>query len=222
MYFKKPRSLLQREWSENSINICSIRDDILSVQEEEKNIYHSETPERTISVPTKLNKLLLDESTIIQNSSKSKLEQLRPKIAILREQGINGQIEMAAGFTAVGFDAYDIHMTDIISKRVDLSDYSGMAISGGFSYGDVFGAGKGWAKSILLNSFLREEFKKFFNDQTKFVFGVCNGCQFLCELQEILPSNQVWPKFLPNKSNRFEARQSLVEVLDSESIFLKI
>ena len=90
-----------------------------------------------------------------------------------------------------------------------------------FSYGDVFGAGKGWAKSILLNNFLRDEFQKFFNDQTKFVFGVCNGCQFLCELQEILPTNQFWPKFLPNKSKRFEARQSLVEVLDSESIFFK-
>ncbi|KAJ6526938.1 CobB/CobQ-like glutamine amidotransferase domain-containing protein [Mycena vulgaris] len=149
----------------------------------------------------------------------------RPKVAILREQGVNGHIEMAWAFTAAGFDAVDVHMSDILSGTTHLSDFRGLAACGGFSYGDVLGAGKGWAHSILLNATAREEFSKFFERDETFTLAVCNGCQFLSHLRDIVPGAQDWPDFKPNKSERFEGRVAMVEVVDTDvtrsSVFLR-
>jgi phosphoribosylformylglycinamidine synthase len=145
----------------------------------------------------------------------------RPRVAILREQGVNGQVEMAAAFTRAGFDAVDVHMSDLHSGRRYLSDFNGFAACGGFSYGDVLGAGRGWATSILFNQRLREEFATFFADQSKFALGVCNGCQFLSVLKEIIPDAGHWPRFQRNQSEQYEARFVTVEVMDSPSIFLR-
>jgi phosphoribosylformylglycinamidine synthase len=147
----------------------------------------------------------------------------RPRIAILRDQGVNGQIEMAAAFTRAGFDAIDVHMTDLqggsASRRRRLADFAGFAACGGFSYGDVLGAGRGWAASILYNDSLREEFAAFFADTSKFALGVCNGCQMLAALKDIVPGAQHWPRFARNTSEQYEARLVTLEVEESPSIF---
>ncbi|MFC5527141.1 phosphoribosylformylglycinamidine synthase [Rhodanobacter ginsengisoli] len=145
----------------------------------------------------------------------------RPRIAILREQGVNGQVEMSAAFTRAGFEAVDVHMSDLASGRIKLADFRGLAACGGFSYGDVLGAGRGWATSILYNDMLREQFAAFFADETKFALGVCNGCQMLAQLKEIIPGAQHWPKFLHNASEQYESRLVTVEVLDSPSLFFQ-
>ena len=143
----------------------------------------------------------------------------RPRIAILREQGVNGQTEMAHAFTRAGFDAIDVHMSDIIAGRVSLKDFAGVVACGGFSYGDVLGAGEGWAKSILFNARARDEFSAFFNRTDSFALGVCNGCQMMSNLQSIIPGAAHWPHFVKNKSEQFEARLAMVEVLESPSLF---
>ncbi len=145
----------------------------------------------------------------------------RPRVAILREQGVNGQVEMAAAFSRAGFDAVDVHMSDLASGRVKLADFRGFAACGGFSYGDVLGAGRGWATSILYNEMLREQFAAFFADESKFALGVCNGCQMLSQLKEIIPGAQHWPKFLRNASEQYESRLATLEILDSPSIFFR-
>ncbi|MFC5582102.1 phosphoribosylformylglycinamidine synthase [Rhodanobacter terrae] len=145
----------------------------------------------------------------------------RPRIAVLREQGVNGQVEMSAAFTRAGFDAVDVHMSDLASGRIKLADFRGFAACGGFSYGDVLGAGRGWATSILYNEMLRAQFAEFFTDPTKFALGVCNGCQMLAQLKEIIPGAQHWPKFLRNASEQYESRLATVEILDSPSLFFK-
>jgi phosphoribosylformylglycinamidine synthase len=145
----------------------------------------------------------------------------RPKIAILREQGVNGQVEMAAAFTRAGFDAYDVHMSDLQSGRHKLADFRGVAACGGFSYGDVLGAGRGWATSILFNTQLRDQFAAFFADPTKFALGVCNGCQMLAALKEIIPGAEGWPSFERNASEQYEARLVTLEVVESPSLFFK-
>ncbi|HEY8586213.1 MAG TPA: phosphoribosylformylglycinamidine synthase [Rhodanobacter sp.] len=145
----------------------------------------------------------------------------RPRVAILREQGVNGQVEMAAAFTRAGFDAVDVHMSDLASGRVSLADFRGLAACGGFSYGDVLGAGRGWAMSILYNDLLRAQFAAFFADPTKFALGVCNGCQMLSQLKEIIPGAQHWPQFLRNASEQYESRLATLEILDSPSIFFQ-
>jgi phosphoribosylformylglycinamidine synthase len=143
----------------------------------------------------------------------------RPKVAILREQGVNSHVEMAAAFHRAGFSPFDVHMTDLVAGRFDLNDFRGMVICGGFSYGDVLGAGEGWAKSILFHSQLREAFTRFFNRQETFSLGVCNGCQMMASLRELIPGTQSWPRFVRNRSEQFEGRLSLVEVVQSPSIF---
>ena len=143
----------------------------------------------------------------------------RPKVAILREQGVNSQVEMAYCFTEAGFDAYDVHMTDLQSGRVRLADFKGFVACGGFSYGDTLGAGIGWARSITFNERLATEFKSFFARGDTFALGVCNGCQMLAELADIIPGAQAWPRFTTNRSERYEARLSQVEVLQSPSLF---
>ncbi|MFT4268616.1 MAG: phosphoribosylformylglycinamidine synthase [Xenophilus sp.] len=143
----------------------------------------------------------------------------RPKVAILREQGVNSHVEMAYAFTEAGFEAFDVHMTDLQAGRADLADFKGVVACGGFSYGDTLGAGIGWARSITFNPKLSEQFQRFFARTDTFGLGVCNGCQMFAELAGIIPGAQDWPRFTTNQSERFEARLSLVEVLDSPSLF---
>ncbi|HSB24215.1 MAG TPA: phosphoribosylformylglycinamidine synthase subunit PurQ, partial [Burkholderiaceae bacterium] len=143
----------------------------------------------------------------------------RPRVAVLREQGVNGQVEMAAAFDAAGFAAVDVHMSDILSGRVSLGDFTGLAACGGFSYGDVLGAGGGWAKSILFNPRARDQFSAFFERADTFALGVCNGCQMMSQLHDLIPGAAAWPRFERNLSEQFEARFALVEVLDSPSLF---
>ena len=136
----------------------------------------------------------------------------RPRVAILREQGVNGQIEMAAAFDRAGFEAVDVHMTDILGGRIDLAGFRGLAACGGFSYGDVLGAGEGWAKSILFNGRARDMFAAFFERSDTFTLGVCNGCQMVAALKEIIPGAKSWPRFVRNRSDGFEARLALVKI----------
>jgi phosphoribosylformylglycinamidine synthase len=143
----------------------------------------------------------------------------RPKVAILREQGVNGQIELAAAFDRAGFDAFDVHMTDIIAGRTKLAGFSGVAAGGGFSYGDVLGGGEGWAKSILFNPRARDEFAEFFLREDRFGLGICNGCQMMSNLHELIPGTEHWPHFVRNRSEQFEARLVLAEVQASPSLF---
>ena len=145
----------------------------------------------------------------------------RPTVAILREQGVNGQVEMAAAFDRAGFDAFDVHMSDIIAGRRRLADFTGFVACGGFSYGDVLGAGEGWAKSILFNARARDEFAAFFARSTTFALGVCNGCQMMSNLHELIPGTAHWPHFVRNRSEQFEARFVLLEVLRSPSLFFR-
>ncbi|MCK9538740.1 phosphoribosylformylglycinamidine synthase [Dokdonella sp.] len=146
---------------------------------------------------------------------------VRPRIAILREQGVNGQVEMAAAFTRAGFEAVDVHMSDLAAGRIALDGFKGLAACGGFSYGDVLGAGRGWAASILYNERLRAQFAAFFADPSTFTLGVCNGCQMLSSLGEIIPGADSWPRFVRNASEQYEARFVTLEVLESPSIFFR-
>ncbi|MCT9809055.1 phosphoribosylformylglycinamidine synthase [Acidovorax sp. Be4] len=145
----------------------------------------------------------------------------KPRVAVLREQGVNSHVEMAYAFTEAGFDAVDVHMTDLQTGRAKLQDFAGVVACGGFSYGDTLGAGIGWARSITFNDRLSQEFQQFFGRADTFGLGVCNGCQMFAELAEIIPGAQDWPRFTQNQSNRFEARLSMVEVLESPSLFLQ-
>jgi phosphoribosylformylglycinamidine synthase len=143
---------------------------------------------------------------------------VKPPMAILREQGVNGEVEMAAAFSRAGFRAVDVHMTDILSGRVSLSDFRGLVACGGFSYGDVLGAGEGWAKSILFNPRARSEFESFFKRTDTFALGICNGCQMMSNLHSIIPGADAWPRFVQNKSERFEARFASVRIENSPSV----
>ncbi len=145
---------------------------------------------------------------------------VKPKVAILREQGVNSHLEMAAAFTRAGFDAIDVHMSDVLAGRVTLEQFAGLAACGGFSYGDVLGAGEGWAKSILFNSMARDQFENFFTRNDTFSLGVCNGCQMLSNLKSLIPGTEHWPHFVTNQSARFEARVAMVEVMESKSVLL--
>jgi phosphoribosylformylglycinamidine synthase len=144
---------------------------------------------------------------------------VRPRVAILREQGVNSQMEMAAAFHRAGFEPLDVHMTDLIAGRVHLEDFRGLVACGGFSYGDVLGAGEGWAKSILFNAQLRELFTGYFVRPDTFTLGVCNGCQMLSTLKSLIPGTEHWPRFIRNRSEQFEGRVGLVEVLPTPSLF---
>jgi phosphoribosylformylglycinamidine synthase len=146
---------------------------------------------------------------------------VRPKMAILREQGVNGQIEMANAFFRAGFDCVDVHMSDVIEGRVDMADFKGVVACGGFSYGDVLGAGEGWAKSILFNSRARDQFETFFQRRDTFALGVCNGCQMFSNLHELIPGTEHWPHFVRNRSEQFEARFVSVEIQPTNSILLQ-
>ena len=139
----------------------------------------------------------------------------------MREQGVNGQNEMAAAFTIAGFEAIDVHMQDLLEGNVFLKDFNGMAVCGGFSYGDVLGAGGGWSKTILYNKNVKDQFEEFFNNQKTFTLGVCNGCQMLSSLKDIIPDADYWPSFERNLSDQFEARLVQVEIKNTNSILLE-
>jgi len=163
--------------------------------------------------------LTFDPSDDIANSFLSLTN--KPKVAILREQGVNSHLEMAAAFIKVGFNAIDVHMSDLMNGQVDLADFKGLVACGGFSYGDVLGAGEGWAKSILFNANLKQMFTAFFAREDSFSLGICNGCQMMSNLRSIIPGSEHWPHFVRNVSEQFEARFSMVEVTESPSIFMK-
>ena len=143
---------------------------------------------------------------------------MRPAVAILREQGVNSHLEMAAAFDRAGFDSVDVHMSDLLAGRRTLADFSGVIACGGFSYGDVLGAGEGWAKTVLFNEQIRDQFQAFFHRSDSFSLGVCNGCQMLSNLKTLIPGAELWPRFVRNLSEQFEARFSLVRVEESPSI----
>ena len=199
---------LQRVWSETSYAVQRQRDNPLCAQQEYDALLDAQDPG------------LSPKLTFDPDHRPLVTTRARPPIAILREQGVNGQTEMAAAFMSAGFEAIDVHMSDLISGRRHLKDFVGLAACGGFSYGDVLGAGKGWAKGILMHPQLREQFADFFADTGRFALGVCNGCQTLASLTELIPGSAGWPRFMRNQSEQFEARLSLVEVTDSRSIFL--
>ena len=209
--FDQPRADLQRAWQETSHAIQRLRDNPACADSEFALIGDNERSALFADVKFDVNE---DIAAPFINSG------AKPKIAILREQGVNGQIEMAAAFTRAGFDAYDVHMSDLMAGRVHLADFKMLAACGGFSYGDVLGAGEGWAKSILFHPALRDQFAAFFADPNTLTLGVCNGCQMVSNLAEIIPGTAGWPKFKRNLSEQFEARLSMVHVPKSASLIL--
>ena len=200
---------LEKYWREVSHSIQSIRDN--------ESVANSE-----IGLLDDINhKGLFAEDQFNENDVKSfAIINNKPKVAILREQGVNGQIEMAAAFSLAGFEAVDVHMQDLLDKRVNLKDFNGMAACGGFSYGDVLGAGGGWSKTILHNGFVKDQFQEFFANTSTFALGVCNGCQMMSKLKDIIPGAELWPSFEKNLSDQFEARLAQVKVQKSDSILL--
>jgi len=209
--FSMTRKQLQQWWSETSFRMQAIRDNEVCAQQEFDSIENDTNIEINPFVTFDINE---DISAEFANSQ-------RPKVAILREQGVNGQQEMAAAFTKAGFDAIDVHMSDVLSGEVRFDDFRGLVACGGFSYGDVLGAGRGWANSILFNDNARSTFENFFQREDTFTLGVCNGCQMLSNLKEIIPGAQNWPAFVRNESEQFEARFSQVQIEESPSILLK-
>ncbi|MFN3984305.1 MAG: phosphoribosylformylglycinamidine synthase [Rhodocyclaceae bacterium] len=211
LVFGAPRAELQQVWSETSHRIALLRDDADCAREEFEAIA-AEDP--GLSVVTTFDPADDIVAPMIATGA-------RPKVAILREQGVNSHAEMAAAFARAGFAPYDVHMSDLQAGRVQLSGFAGLAACGGFSYGDVLGAGQGWAKSILFNPALREAFVTFFGRGDTFALGVCNGCQMMAHLAGIIPGADAWPTFHRNRSEQFEARFVMTEVIDSPSIFLQ-
>jgi phosphoribosylformylglycinamidine synthase len=206
----EPRVELQRAWSETSFRMQQLRDNpecaeqaydrILDATDSGLSVTLSFDPGDDVAAP------------MINSGA-------RPRVAILREQGVNGHVEMAAAFDRAGFAAIDVHMSDVLSGRVTLADFKGAVACGGFSYGDVLGAGQGWAKTILFNARARDSFAAFFARPDSFALGVCNGCQMMSALKEMIPGADAWPRFERNRVEQFEARFSLVEVPASPSLF---
>ncbi|SUA23593.1 phosphoribosylformylglycinamidine synthase [Neisseria meningitidis] len=210
-FLEQNRADLQRAWQETSHAIQRLRDNPACADSEFALIGDNGRSALFANLKFDVNE---DIAAPFINSG------AKPKIAILREQGVNGQIEMAAAFTRAGFDAYDVHMSDLMAGRVHLADFKMLAACGGFSYGDVLGAGEGWAKSILFHPALRDQFAAFFTDPNTLTLGVCNGCQMVSNLAEIIPGTAGWPKFKRNLSEQFEARLSMVHVPKSASLIL--
>jgi len=203
---------LQRAWSETTFRMQALRDNPACAQQEYDSLLDASSPGLRPVVP-------FDAAEDV--AAPLIATGVRPQVAVLREQGVNGQVEMAAAFYRAGFDAIDVHMSDLLSGRVSLADFKGLVACGGFSYGDVLGAGQGWAKSVLFHAELRDMFSAFFARPDSFSLGVCNGCQMLSSLAELIPGATGWPRFVRNVSEQFEARFSQVEVLDSPSLFLQ-
>lgn len=205
------RTALHRWWSELTWRMQGLRDDPQCADEAYAALLDDADPG--------LNAHLTFELPV-EPQARSQRDD-RPEVAILREQGVNGQREMAAALDAAGFAPRDVHMTDLLSGQVTLEKFSGLLACGGFSYGDVLGAGEGWAKSVLYNDVLRDQFEAFFARDNAFTLGVCNGCQMLASLKELIPGTENWPRFVRNRSDQFEARLSMVEVQQSNSVLLR-
>ena len=200
---------LRQAWSKMSFEMQKLRDNPETAEEGFKKILDVNDP--GLNPKIKFGPTQIDYKRLTKSS---------PKVAILRDQGVNSQIEMAVAFNKAGFNAYDIHMTDILNGQVNLDQYIGLVVCGGFSYGDVLGAGGGWAKSVLFNENAQNQFKTFFHREETFSLGICNGCQMMSQLKDLIPGADHWPRFVRNLSEQFEARLNMVEVLESNSIFL--
>jgi phosphoribosylformylglycinamidine synthase len=210
--FGGQRRLLQRQWAQTSYQIQRLRDNVQCAEQEFDALLEEDNPGLSAKLGFDVNQDI--SAPYIRKG-------VRPQIAVLREQGVNGQVEMAAAFDRAGFNAIDVHMSDILSGRVSLDEFKGLVACGGFSYGDVLGAGEGWAKSILFNSRARDGFQAFFERKDSFALGVCNGCQMMSNLHELIPGTEFWPHFVRNRSEQFEARVAMVQVQESASIFLQ-
>ena len=206
--YDEARTTLRAWWSATSHALARRRDDPACADEEQAARCDAANPGLAVHAPFEFN-------------APAVLRGARPRVAVLREQGVNGQVEMAAAFHRAGFEAVDVHMTDLLDRGLSLASFRGLAACGGFSYGDVLGGGGGWAKSILFHARVRERFAEFFARPDSFTLGVCNGCQMLSQLKELIPGAEAWPRFVTNRSQRFEARLALVEVLESPSLLLR-
>ncbi|SEJ34921.1 phosphoribosylformylglycinamidine synthase [Pseudomonas linyingensis] len=210
--YSAERRILQRIWSETSYRIQRLRDNAECAEQEYDGLLEENNPGLSVKLAFDVNQDVA--APYIKTG-------VRPRMAILREQGVNGQTEMAAAFHRAGFAVVDVHMSDIIAGRASLEDFKGLVACGGFSYGDVLGAGGGWAKSVLFNNRARDNFSAFFERKDSFALGVCNGCQMLSNLCELIPGSEAWPRFVRNRSEQFEARVAMVQVQESASIFLQ-
>ncbi|WP_350431403.1 phosphoribosylformylglycinamidine synthase [Shewanella sp. H8] len=210
--FTDSRTALRTLWSETTYRLQALRDNPECAREEYELKQQADAPGLTV-------KLGFNPSEDV--AAPYILKGAAPKMAILREQGVNSHVEMAAAFDRAGFESRDVHMSDILSGRISLEEFQGLVACGGFSYGDVLGAGEGWAKSILFNDRARDEFSRFFERDSSIALGVCNGCQMLSNLKQIIPGSEHWPHFVRNRSERFEARFSLVEVQQTPSVFFE-
>lgn len=210
--FDRTRAELQSIWSETSYRIQALRDNADCAAQEFAAIAHDDDPGLSVHTSYDINQDIA--APYIKKG-------VRPKVAILREQGVNSQVEMAHGFHRAGFAAVDVHMSDILAGRVTLDQFQGLVGCGGFSYGDVLGAGEGWAKTILFNERARNQFQDFFNRKDTFGLGVCNGCQMFSVIKELIPGADHWPRFVRNLSEQYEARFALVGIEDSPSVLFK-
>ena len=210
--FTEKRVDLQRAWSETTWRLQAMRDNPACAQEEYDRILDAADPGLSFAATFEPAEDIA--APFISMGA-------RPRVAVLREQGVNSQVEMAAAFHRAGFEPVDVHMSDVIAGRTSLTGFKGLAACGGFSYGDVLGGGQGWAKSILYNASARGEFERFFDRADTFALGSCNGCQMMAALKEIIPGAQHWPVFARNRSEQFEARFVMVEVVESPSILLR-
>ncbi|MBP5978674.1 MAG: phosphoribosylformylglycinamidine synthase [Halomonas sp.] len=204
------RQLTQRTWSETSYRLQALRDNPECAKNEFDNLLDTRDP-GLFATPT---------FDINEDISAPFINMAKPAVAVLREQGVNGQVEMGWAFDKAGFDAVDVHMSDILEGRVSLEEFKGLVACGGFSYGDVLGAGGGWAKSVLFNERARDQFEAFFTRDDSFSLGVCNGCQMLSQLKSLIPGAENWPSFMRNESEQFEARVAMLRVEKTPSILL--
>jgi phosphoribosylformylglycinamidine synthase len=209
--FSAPLHDLHQVWDSVSWKICQLRDNPVCADAEHATAGALGDPGMHVHLPGGWRPSVASPALLLS----------RPKVAVLREQGVNSHVEMAYAFTEAGFEAYDVHMTDLQTGRAKLADFAGVVACGGFSYGDTLGAGIGWARSITFNPALAAQFQAFFGRSDTFGLGVCNGCQMFAELADIIPGAQAWPRFTTNQSERFEARLSMVEVLESPSLFFQ-
>ena len=201
-------------WSDTTWRMQAMRDNSEGADEEQRGRCDLSDPGLSVS-------LTFDQNAGLDRIVPGRDFSSRPKMAILREQGVNGEVEMAAAFDRAGFDAVDVHMTDVLSGRIRLDGFKGLVACGGFSYGDTLGAGEGWAKSILFNESARKQFAEFFARKDAFALGICNGCQMISTLKDLVPGAENWPRFVQNRSERFEARLVEVEVLKSPSVLFR-
>ncbi|XZQ58112.1 MAG: phosphoribosylformylglycinamidine synthase [Arsenophonus sp.] len=211
--YREKRSQLRLWWAETTWKIQRLRDNSECADQEHLAKQDINDPGLNVKLNFDPEDNIVASYIITNNSS--------PKVAILREQGVNSHIEMAAAFHQAGFNAIDVHMSDLLTGRIILADFQVLVACGGFSYGDVFGAGEGWAKSILFNSRLHDEFASFFACSNTLSLGICNGCQMMSNLKQLIPGTEYWPQFIRNRSECFEARFSLVKIMNSPSLFLK-